>query len=157
MPMQLPTDTVHLQLETRQYELFNRPLGQGVSRRTLAVAAVVCGVWFALLIVLGISPVSRFGPTAYIVPPFVIVFFGTKRGEDGRMNLLLWYDAILARLPSRRKIIRNPLLPTGGYTPTPIRMVGQTTELHTHCGGGPLTPLLSRAARRSTRQHREQR
>lgn len=110
MPMQLPTDTSHLQLETRQYELFNRPLGQGVPRRTIGIGVAVCAVWFALMLLVGVSLASRFGPTLYVVPPFVIIFLGTRTGEDGRMNLLLWYDALLARLPSRRRVIRNPLL-----------------------------------------------
>ncbi len=147
MPLQLPTDTQHLQLETRQYELFNRPLGQGIARRKMYVAVVVCVVWFALMLLFGLNPISRFGPTLYIVPPFAFVYFGTKAGDDGRMNLLLWYDAILARLPSRRKIIRNPLLSLGDYKAEPIRIDAQMTELHPRTTGKPLTPLLDRTHR----------
>jgi hypothetical protein len=62
MPLVLPTDTQHLQLETRQYELFNRPLGQGIVRRRLYVGAAVCVVWFAVLLVAGVNPLSRLGP-----------------------------------------------------------------------------------------------
>jgi hypothetical protein len=144
MPLQLPTDTSHLQVETRQYELFNRPLGQGISRRKMGVGVVVCCVWFTLMLLIGLSPMSRFGPMVWIVPPFALVYLGTRAGEDGRMALLLWYDALLARLPSRRKLIRNPLLALSDYTAEPIRMSGQMTELHPHSTETSLTPLLGR-------------
>lgn len=147
MPLQLPTDTQHLQLETRQYELFNRPLGQGVSRRKMGVAVVVCIVWFTLMLLIGVNPMTRFGPMAWIVPPFAFVYVGTKAGEDGRMTLLVWYDALLSRLPSRRKLIRNPLLALGGYRAEPIRMGSEMTELHPRMAGQPLTPLLGRNRR----------
>lgn len=144
MPLQLPTDTPHLQLETRQYELFNRPLGQGVSRRKMGIGVVVCMVWFTLMLLVGLSPVSRFGPMAWIVPPFAFVYVGTKADDNGRMTLLLWYDALLSRLPSRRQLIRNPLLSLGGYIAEPIRMGAEMTELHPRTAGTPLTPLLGR-------------
>ena len=148
MPLRLPTDTQHLQVETRQYELFNRPLGQGISRRKMGVAVVVCVVWFTLMLLVGLSPVSRFGPMVYIVPPFVFVYVGTKSGDDGRMTLLLWYDAFLSRLPSRRKLVRNPLLSLGDYTAEPIRIGAEMTELHPRTASKPLTPLLGRSSRR---------
>ncbi|MGH3833770.1 MAG: hypothetical protein ACRDRS_25585 [Pseudonocardiaceae bacterium] len=148
MPLRLPTDTAHLQLETRQYELFNRPLGQGVSRRKMGVGVVVCAVWFTLLLLVGLNPVSRFGPMAYIVPPFAVVYAGTKAGDDGRMTLLRWYDALLARLPSRRQLIRNPLLSLGDYTAEPIRVDTEMTELHPGPAGEPLAPLLGHSRHR---------
>lgn len=143
MPLQLPTDTPHLQLETRQYELFNRPLGQGIPRRTIGIGIAVCTVWFALLLLMRVGLTSRFGPTLYIVPPFILIYLGTKTGDDGRMNLLLWYDALLARLPRRRRIIRNPLMGLGTYTPAPFR-ISVMTELHPRRPGERLVPLLGR-------------
>jgi hypothetical protein len=153
MPMQLPTDTPHLHLQTRQYEIFNRPLGQGIPRRNIGIGIAVCAVWFALMLLLQVSLASRFGPTLYIAPPFILIYLGTKTGEDGRMNLLLWYDALLARLPRRRRIIRNPLLVLGNYTPEPIRL-SVTTELHPRRPGEPLVPLLGRRwlQRRATKR-----
>lgn len=99
-------------------------------------------MWFALMLLAGLNPVSRFGPMAYIVPPFAFVYVGTKAGDDGRMALLLWYDALLSRLPSRRKLIRNPLLSLDGYIAEPIRMGAAMTELHPRSAGQPLAPLL---------------
>lgn len=143
MPFQLPTDTQHLQLETRQYELFNRPLGQGIPRRTLYLGVGVCVVWFTILLIIGVSPLSRVGPLAYIVPPFATVYLGTRVGDDGRITALRWYDAVLARLPKRRRHIRNPLLAVVRGTPVALRITGGMTELHPHTGHGPVSPLVT--------------
>lgn len=159
MPMQLPTDTTHLNFETRQYELFNRPLGQGISRRKMAVGIVACAVWWAAMLLCRISLLTRFGPAAYIVPPFVVIFFGTRIGDDGRMHGLLWYDALLARFPHRRRLIRNPLLSINGYEPA-VLPIAVTTELHPRTATADLTPLLGRRGllnrrrRRTTRRPR---
>jgi hypothetical protein len=150
MALSLPTDTQHLQLETRQYELFNRPLGQGIVRRRLYLGAAVCVVWFTLLLVVGLNPLSRLGPALFIVPPFATVYMGTRTGDDGRMTALRWYDAVLARLPSRRQRIGNPLLESAAQpTATPIRIDGQMTELHPRTGSGPVRPLVGRRGGRS--------
>lgn len=146
MAFGLPTDTQHLQLETRQYELFNRPLGQGIVRRRLYLGVAVCAVWFTVLLIVGLNPLSRLGPAFYIVPPFAAVYMGTRVGDDGRMVALRWYDALLARLPSRRKRIGNPLLVLSGE-PKPLRIAGRMTELHPQAGTGTLTPLLDRRGR----------
>lgn len=143
MPLQLPTDTQHLQLETRQYELFNRPLAQGIPRRKLYLGVVACVVWFTIVALVGVNPLSRFGPMLYLVPPFAMVYLGTRVGDDGRMAGLRWYDALLARFPKRRRRIRNPLLPVASGEPGPIRVGGGMTELHPHSTDRDLSPLVA--------------
>jgi hypothetical protein len=151
VPVQLPTDTQHLQLETRQYELFNRPLGQGIPRRKLYLGAATSGVWFLIMLIVGVDPLSSLGPVLYIVPPFALVFLGTKVGDDGRMAYLRWYDAILARRPSRRRPQRNPLLPA--HTAHTFHVEECLVELHPH-PDGPHEPLLGRNhARPRDRNH----
>jgi hypothetical protein len=54
---------------------------------------------------------SRFGPQAYIVPPFILVYRAIRRDESGRMAVMGWYDKALSHKPSRRHSVRNPLLP----------------------------------------------
>ena len=49
MALQLPTDTASLRLETKQYELFNKRLGNGIQRRVLTVGAAVAVPWVSLL------------------------------------------------------------------------------------------------------------
>ena len=143
MPMQLPTDTQHVRLETRQYELFNRPLGQGISRRKLAIGTVTTIVWSSLMLIVGLDPISRFGPVLYIVPIFLFTWKGTQKDESGRMQILQWYDWLLARMPSRRKVITNPLISLGDYQPQIIDIT-VTAELHPRQPGAPLTPVAGR-------------
>ena len=111
MALQLPTDTASTRLETKQYELFNKRLGNGIQRRVLTISAAVAAPWVTLLFLVGVPMLSRFGPQAYIVPPFVVVYRATRKDESGRMAVMGWYDKALARRPSRRRPVRNPLLP----------------------------------------------
>ena len=64
-----------------------------------------------LLLLVGVPLFSRFGPQAYIVPPFILVYRAIRRDESGRMAVMAWYDKALACKPSRRRPTRNPLLP----------------------------------------------
>lgn len=147
MPLQLPTDTQHIRLETRQYELFNRPLGQGISRRKMAVGVVSALAWWSILLLCGLNPLWRFGPMVYIVPVFLVVWRGTQKDESGRMELLKWYDWLLSRMPSRRAVITNPLIAVGDYQPVVIYLEA-TAELHPRMPGASLSPLRGRRRRR---------
>ena len=111
MALQLPTDTASLRLETKQYELFNKRLGNGIQRRVLTIGVAVAVPWVTLLLLVGVPLISRFGPQAYIVPPFILVYRAIRRDESGRMAVMGWYDKALARKRSRRRPTRNPLLP----------------------------------------------
>ena len=111
MGLQLPTDTASLRLETKHYELFNKRLGNGIQRRALMIGAAVTVPWISVLFLLGVPLFSRFGPQAYIVPPFILVYRAIRRDESGRMAVMGWYDKALAYKRSRRQPLRNPLLP----------------------------------------------
>ena len=111
MALQLPTDTASTRLETKQYELFNKRLGNGIQRRVLTISAAVAAPWVILLFLVGVPLLSRFGPQAYIVPPFIVVYRATRKDESGRMAVMRWYDKALAHRPSRRQPVRNPVLP----------------------------------------------
>lgn len=144
--MILPTDTTHLRPETRQYELFNRPLGHGIPRRQITVFTIAAAVWWTLLGVIGIDPLWTLGPMAYLVPVVAFSFTATRRDASGRMAMLAWYDWLLAGLPRRRARVTNPLLPAAARTRHPFR-VSVTVELHP---GGPetLPRLVGRGAGR---------
>ncbi len=111
MALQLPTDTASLRLETKQYELFNKRLGNGIQRRVMTVSVAVAVPWVTFLLLVGVPLFSRFGPQAYIVPPFILVYRAIRRDESGRMAVMAWYDKALAHKPSRRRPTRNPSLP----------------------------------------------
>lgn len=129
MPMRLPTDTQHIRLRTRQFELFNRSLGQGIERRTMLIAAVTAGVWWLVLFIVGMPVLTRFSPLVYLVPPAFVVINGTRQDESGRMVLMGWYDWLRSRQPGRRRVLRNPLLDLDAYSPAVLRL-RVTTELH---------------------------
>jgi hypothetical protein len=109
--LQLPTDTASLRLETKQYELFNKRLGNGIQRRVMTISVAIAVPWVTLLLLVGVPLFSRFGPQAYIVPPFILVYRAIRRDESGRMAVMAWYDKALVFKPSRRRAVRNPLLP----------------------------------------------
>lgn len=130
MGLHLPTDTQHLALETRQYEIFDKSLGQGIPRRRIYLSALACALWWLPLAMLAVNPLTKLGPTVYLLPPFVFVFFGTRLGDDGRMRLMRWYDAILAWAPARHRMIGNPLLPAARHAPAVIHLADCIVELH---------------------------
>ncbi|GAB2992356.1 hypothetical protein [Saccharothrix stipae] len=124
--MRLPTDTVHLKLQTRQYELFGRSLGRGVERRALLIGAVGFALWWAVLLLLDMPILHRLSPLVFLVPPVVFVLYGTRRDDTGRMMLAAWRDWAQFRMPSRRAVIGNPLLEITGRRSDPIRLLVTT-------------------------------
>jgi len=148
--MELPTDTQFIRLETRQYEIFNRPLGQGISRRKMAVFSVIAVTWSAVIAVIGVNPLSGYGPTVYLFPIAVVSWKATAADESGRMSVLVWYDWLLARVPHRRRLITNPVMGIPDRARAPFA-VTITTELHPCPAGGVglvrLVGWRSRAAR----------
>ncbi|GAA1308826.1 hypothetical protein [Saccharothrix xinjiangensis] len=126
--MRLPTDTVHLKLRTRQYELFGRPLGRGVERRIMLIGVVGAALWWAILLLLGVPILHRLAPLAFLVPPVVFVLYGTRREDTGRMVVAAWWDWLLFRAPSRRRAIGNPLLSLHGHRARPVPLM-VTTQL----------------------------
>lgn len=127
MPLHLPTDTGHVRPSTKQFELFGRQLGSGVDRRRLIIGGLFAMLWVLLVAgLLGVSPLGRFGPLLYIVPPAFLAILGTRIGDDGRMALMRVYDRLLARRRSRRRVLRNPCLPAAARTPEPVRLTVHT-------------------------------
>ncbi|CRK59295.1 hypothetical protein [Alloactinosynnema sp. L-07] len=153
MPVQLPTDTSYLRLETRQYELFGRPLGQGIARRKLAAGGVFAILWSLALLVIGVDPLTRLGPMLYIGPIAGFVVLGTRTDDSGRMRLVAWYDRVLARTPGRSRVLGNPLLDIGRVRAAVIAM-DVMAELHPDRLTQPAVPLLSRAGRRLLRSEK---
>ena len=109
--MRLPTDTAALRPVTKQYELFGRRIGNGIVRRQLVLGLLVTAGWVLFLVVLGVPFLTKFSPVLYVAPPFGGTYFATRTDPTGRMTYLSWYDALLARRPSRRRPVVNPALP----------------------------------------------
>lgn len=130
MPLRLPTDTQHISLRTRQYELFGRSLGQGVERQSLLIAAIAVIVWWTLLIIIGVPLLTRFSPLVYLVPPAAFVINSTRRDDTGRIVLVRWWDWLLSKRPSRRRTITNPLLELNRPAPLVLRITVASELVH---------------------------
>ena len=89
----LPSDTVHVRIESRQYNLLRLDLGEGVPRRRLLVAAaIVVPCWLLLAVVIGLS-FFHYAPL-YIVPPALLAMAALRSDEGGRPRYVLWLDRI---------------------------------------------------------------
>ncbi|ALG06374.1 hypothetical protein [Kibdelosporangium phytohabitans] len=150
MPLQLPTDTQHLRLEMRQYEIFGRSLGQGIRRQVVWIAAAAIAFWAAFaLLILGVDPLSRFAPMVYIVPVSVFTISATRLDTLGRLKLMRWYDWTLARLPARQRLITNPAMPAANREVLAVHIVA-VCELHHRNVGEPVVAMAWRRRRAQT-------
>lgn len=81
--LELDTLTRHLRLETRQYELLGKDLGDGVRRVAMLLGAATFAGWALLLLLLGV-PVSPKLGFVYLLPPALITFRGLTADDSGR-------------------------------------------------------------------------
>lgn len=80
-----------MSVETRQHELFNVDLGEGVPRKALVAGMVVMLAWWALLgLILGMPTAES--ATLYILPPALVTLFGWRESERNprRRNITEW-------------------------------------------------------------------
>ncbi|GGM15962.1 hypothetical protein [Nakamurella endophytica] len=97
----LPSDTAHVRIEARQYNVGRFDLGEGVARRKLLVgAAIIVPCWLLLGVVFGV-PVLRYA-WAYIVPPALLALAALRPDAGGRPHYVLWLDR--ARYLARRQV-----------------------------------------------------
>lgn len=69
--------TRHLSIETRQHDLLNYDLGEGIPRKPLIFGLLVFGLWNAImLLVFGLPSRQTF--IFYMVPPLTIAWFGAQ-------------------------------------------------------------------------------
>ena len=111
MALQLPTDTASLRLETKQYELFNKRLGNGIQRRVLTIGVAVAVPWVLPVVVGGgavVLQVRAAGLHRAAVHPGLPGDPPGRVRADGRHGLVRQGPGVK---PSRRRPTRNPLLP----------------------------------------------
>ena len=102
----LPTDTRHVRIESRQYEIFNFDLGEGIVRSRAVVAAIIVLGWVIIAAIAGVPLLSQFGPACYLGPPALLAFFALRTDNGGRPAYALWWDYL--RYFLRRG---NPIVP----------------------------------------------
>ena len=89
------TYTRSFSLETRQHELLGLDLGEGFSRRTLIIGALLVGVWSGgLLLLFGFPGTTGF--SVYFLPPVLVTYYGTRHStrNDRRWNITMWLLAV---------------------------------------------------------------
>ena len=101
------TFTKHFHIETRQHEVFNLDLGEGVPRRMLVFGIVVVLAWVALL-----APIVRV-PTAqtfsfYGIPPVLFAYFAFQESaaQPRRKNITTWAIKVRYITVGHRPLIR---------------------------------------------------
>jgi hypothetical protein len=115
------------------HELFNHRLRDGVSYRLVITGLVFFAVWVPIIWATGLWSVGNPTPAmlASILPPALGTMAATRIDESGRMAMVTAWDRVLARRSSRRRPVRNPLVPEAAVTrPALVIAPGrQATEL----------------------------
>ena len=101
----LPTDTRHVRIESRQYEIFNFDLGEGIVRSRAVVGAIIVLGWVIIAAIAGVPLLSQFGPACYLGPPAVLAFFALRTDNGGRPAYALWWDYLRYFLRRGRPIV----------------------------------------------------
>ena len=106
-------DTKHVNLQGRQYNLFNVDLGEGIVRDHLALGAIIAAGWLAFMWLLPSLP----GPIGVVVavwvaPPWLLTKAALLPDHGGRPRYALWWCR--ARYLARR---HRPIVPPLGRRP----------------------------------------
>lgn len=90
------TLTKHFNLDTKQHELFNLDLGEGIPRRMLVFGVVVTVLWWLLLWPIVGMP-NRYTASLYLIPPVLLAFYGYRESDAQPRRKALTQWAIKAR------------------------------------------------------------
>jgi len=121
----LPSASQYCRIETRQYELFGKPLGEGVKRVYVVMALLTVPPWFILMWTIGVPILTMIW--AYVLPPIILVMVLTRPDRAGRYSYIAVYDRVLFVVRRFRPVIPRP---GTGVTATPSRGYTLAPELH---------------------------
>ena len=121
----LPTDTRHVKIRSRQYDLFNKDLGEGFERQKALVVTIIVGTWAAMMLIAGAPLLSSATIAIYVAPPALLSFFAVKEDAGGRPAYVSWWDRI--RFLFRRR--RRPLVPNIGSPQGPAKLTTHTPKI----------------------------
>ena len=120
MTYPLPTDTVHVRIESRQYRVFKMDLGEGIPRSWLKVGALIYAPWLLLCNAIGIPFVAGFA--LWVAPPGALTWWLMSRDAGGRIRLRGVLDLAFWHLRRPRPIVN-------GDTASPRQVVEIPTDL----------------------------
>lgn len=124
----LPTDTVHVQIESRQYELFGVDLGEGIPRIALKVGLVFFLPWLLLCRALGIGLLNG-GLLLWLLPPLLFTVAALSRDAGGRLRLVSWGDWASWVLHRARPIVNGDTTPSDDLAPIACDVSFLTVDL----------------------------
>jgi hypothetical protein len=114
MALTLHDDTRHVNLQGRQYRLFNFDLGEGIIRDHLALGAMIATGWAGVMWLLpmpGGLPVGVI-TALWIAPPWFAIKAALSRDRGSRPRYALWWCRV--RYLARR---HRPIVPPLGHRP----------------------------------------
>jgi hypothetical protein len=106
MTYQLPTDTQHVSIESRQYRIFTFDLGEGIGRTKALIVALIVVPWVVLMALLGVSILR--GAVLYMFPPALVAFRALHTDAGGRPTYAKWLDQCRYWLRRRRPLVPQP-------------------------------------------------
>ena len=114
MALTLYDDTRHVNLQGRQYRLFNFDLGEGIVRDHLSLGLIVAAAWAA---VMWLVPTPSFLPIGvitalWVAPPWLVIKAALSPDRGSRPRYALWWCR--ARYLARR---HRPMVPGLGHRP----------------------------------------
>lgn len=149
MSVRLPTDTQHLNVEARQYELFGYRLGQGVPYRVVWPTVAAFAVWLPLMWLVGLFSAGSVVLACFlsIVPPLIAIMASTRIDDSGRMAGVRAWDRLLALRAARRRPIRNPLLTGADADRAEVAFVYGLTEIRPGSDATPIKAVWTRTSK----------
>ncbi|HEY5151592.1 MAG TPA: hypothetical protein VIJ23_17615 [Mycobacterium sp.] len=114
MALTLYDDTKHVNLQGRQYRLFNFDLGEGIVRDHLSLGLIIAASW---AVVMWLAPSLEFLPVGLMValwvgPPWVAIKAALSPDRGSRPRYALWWCR--TRYLARR---HRPMVPGPGHRP----------------------------------------
>ena len=127
-----------MNIETRQHDLFNVDLGEGVPRRALIAAIVMYLIWWTVLVVLIGSP-NKHTAVLFVAPPALLTFFGWQETERNpqRRHITEWALTLRWLAKGHRPVIALGRVSGRGHERTLLERLGSRLG-----GGDPMSLLL---------------
>jgi hypothetical protein len=137
----LPTDTRAIHIESRQYNIGNFDLGQGLPRIALKIGGFFYLPWWLLLFKVGI-PILGPAMMLWVVPPTLALTHGLQLDAGERLRLASWADWAMWVLRAHTPIVNGDTTSPVPAAPiaTPVAFLAIDLTTVTHAAAEPFVP-----------------